>query len=91
VSEVSGGTSDFNLTAALKALNGIYYGKCAVPTPGKVAVTFAPSGRVKKVAVVRGEYDEQATTCVALRFSAATVTPFRGAPQTVTADLVATR
>jgi serine/threonine protein kinase len=90
VSDVSSGTTDFSLAAALKALKGIYYGKCALPSAGKVTVTFAPSGRVKKVAV-QGEYNEQTTTCVAARFSAATVAPFRGAPQTLTATLVATR
>ncbi len=86
-----GGTTDFDLAGALRSLNGIYYGNCPVPAAGKLAVTFAPNGRVQKVTVVRGNYDEEATTCVAARFGAATVAPFRGGAQTVTADLVATR
>jgi serine/threonine-protein kinase len=89
--DVSGKTTDFDLAGALKALNGVYYGNCAVPAAGKLAVTFAPSGRVKQVTVLRGNYDEQATTCVAARFGGATVAPFRGGAQTVTAELVATR
>jgi serine/threonine protein kinase len=84
-------STDFDLAGAVKALNGVYYGNCAVPSAGKLAVTFAPSGRVKRVTVLRGHYDEQATTCVAARFGGATVAPFRGGAQTVTADLVATR
>jgi serine/threonine protein kinase len=89
--DVPGDSSGFDLAGALKALNGIHYGTCPVPSAGKLAVTFAPSGRVKKVAVLRGNYDPRATRCVAARFGAATVAPFRGGEQTVTADLVRTR
>jgi serine/threonine protein kinase len=86
-----GGTDDFELAGALKALNGVYYGNCTVPSGGKLAITFAPSGRVKAVAVLRGDYDEATTGCIAARFGAARMSPFRGSEQSVTADIVATR
>jgi hypothetical protein len=89
--DVPGDSSGFDLAGALKSLNGIHYGACPLPSAGKLAVTFAPSGRVKKVAVLRGNYDTRATRCVAARFGAAAVAPFRGSEQTVTADLVRTR
>ncbi len=82
---------DFDLAAALKALSGIHYGICVVPSAGKIAITFAPSGRVKKVEVLQGNYGEQARRCIAARFGVATVPPFRGSAQTMTADVVATR
>jgi hypothetical protein len=81
----------YDLAAALKAINRIYYGNCAVPSPGRVAITFGPSGRVKKVAVLRGDYDEPTTACVSARFGTAKVFPFQGTSQTVTAELTATR
>jgi serine/threonine protein kinase len=90
-SDGPGGSTDFDLAAALKSLNAVYYGNCAIPSAGRLAITFAPSGRVKKVTVLRGEYDEQTTTCVAARFGTARVVPFQGNAQTVTADVVATR
>jgi hypothetical protein len=80
---------DYDLATALKALNRVYYGDCRVPSAGQLAITFAPSGRVKKVAVVQGTYDEQTAGCLAARFGAARMPAFRGGPQTVTANLVA--
>ena len=79
------------MSEALKALNHVYYGVCAVPSIGKVAVTFAPSGRVKKVALLRGDYDDPTTACVEARFGTAKISPFRGIAQSVTADLLPTR
>jgi serine/threonine protein kinase len=90
-SDVPDERNDFDLAAALKALNGIHYGVCAVSSAGKIAITFGPSGRVRRIDVLRGTYVEQARRCIAARFGAAWVTPFRGSAQTVTADLVATR
>jgi serine/threonine protein kinase len=86
-----GGTADFDLAGALKVLNGVYYGNCAVPSEGKLAITFAPSGRAKRVAVLRGDYDEATTACITARFGAARMSPFRGGEQSVTADIVPTR
>jgi hypothetical protein len=86
-----GAPTEYDLSAAVKALNRVYYGDCAIRSSGKVAVTFAGSGRVQKVALVRGDYDEPTVACIAARFSAAKTSPFRGAAQTVTADLAATR
>jgi hypothetical protein len=80
----------FDLASALKALNQVYYGACHVPSPGVISIAFGSTGRVKKVALVQGDYDQETTDCLLARFGAATMTPFRGAPQTVTANLVAT-
>jgi serine/threonine protein kinase len=84
------GGADYDLASTLRAVNRIYYGACAVPSAGKLAITFAPSGHVKQVAILRGDYDEQTTACVAARFGTAKTTPFQGGPQTVTAELAAT-
>jgi hypothetical protein len=84
------GSADYDLASALRAVNRIYYGTCAVPSAGKLAITFAPTGHVKQVAILRGDYDEQTTACVAARFGTAKTTPFQGGPQTVTAELAAT-
>ena len=89
--EGEGGTADYDLGAALKALNGVYYGECSVPSAGKLAITFAPNGHVKKVAVLKGDYDEATTTCISARFASAKMPPFRGGDQLLTADVVATR
>jgi serine/threonine protein kinase len=86
-----GAATDYNVAAAMKALNRVYYGDCAVRSTGKVAVTFAPSGHVKKVAILRGDYDEPTSSCIAARFGAAKIAPFHGAAQSVTGDLMATR
>jgi hypothetical protein len=86
-----GAPTDYNVAAALKALNRVYYGECAVRSTGKVAVTFAPSGRVKKVALLLGDYDEPTTACITAKFGAAKMSPFRGAAQSVTADVLSTR
>jgi hypothetical protein len=89
--DARGGTDEFDLAAAVKALNGVYYGTCVVPSAGKLAITFAPSGHVKKVAVLKGDYDEATTTCITSRFATAQMPPFRGGEQSLTADVVATR
>jgi hypothetical protein len=86
-----GGSVDYDLAAALKVLNGVYYGNCAVPSAGKLAITFAPNGRVKRVAVLRGDYDPATTECITERFGSAHMSPFRGGDQSVTAEIVATR
>jgi hypothetical protein len=89
--DARGGSADYDLAAALKVLNGVYYGNCGVPSAGRLAITFAPSGHVKRVAVLRGDYDEATTACVTARFGAARVAPFRGGEQSVTADIAPTR
>jgi hypothetical protein len=91
VDDTRGGTADYDLAAALKALNAVYYGACAVPSAGKLGVTFAPSGRVKRVAILKGDYDEATAACISARFASARVPAFRGGEQSLTADLVATR
>ncbi|HEX8792179.1 MAG TPA: serine/threonine-protein kinase [Polyangiaceae bacterium] len=82
--------ADFDLASALKALNRVYYGDCHPASPGVLAITFGSSGRVKKVAVVQGVYDDKTAGCMFARFGVATMSPFRGIPQTVTASIVAT-
>jgi hypothetical protein len=89
--DVASGSSDYDLGAALRAVNRVHYGDCTVPSAGKLAITFAPSGRVKRVALVRGDYDEQTTACIAARFGTAKISPFDGTAQTVTADVTSTR
>jgi hypothetical protein len=86
-----GEPTEYDVAAALKALNRVYYGDCTLRSTGKVAITFAPSGRVKKVALLSGDYDAPTVACIAARFGAAKMSPFRGGGQTVTADLEATR
>jgi hypothetical protein len=80
----------FDIGSAVKSLNRVYYGDCHVPSAGVISIAFNSSGRVKKVALDQGDYDEETTGCLLARFGAATMAPFRGAPQTVTANLVAT-
>jgi hypothetical protein len=84
------GLAGFDLASAMRALNRIHYGECHVPTPGVVSIAFNSSGRVKKVAVVQGDYDPETASCVLSHFGAAAMTPFRGASQTVTANLAPT-
>jgi serine/threonine protein kinase len=86
-----GQPTEYSLASALKAVNRVHYGDCALPSNGKVAVTFAASGHVQRVALLHGNYDERTVACIAARFGTASTPPFRGAAQTVTADLVATR
>ena len=88
--ESPGGSADYDLAAALKVLNGVYYGSCAVPSAGKLAITFSPNGRVKRVAVLKGNYDAATTDCITARFGSARIPPFRGGDQSVTAEIVAT-
>jgi hypothetical protein len=90
VADDAADSASFDLTSALKALNQVHYGDCHVPSPGVISIAFNSSGRVKKVALVQGDYDEETTGCLLARFGAATMAPFRGVPQTVTANLVAT-
>ena len=91
VDEASDGSADYDLAAAVKALNTVYYGTCLVPSAGKLAVTFAPSGRVKRIVVMKGDYDEATTSCISARFVTAKIPPFRGGEQTLTAEVAATR
>lgn len=86
-----GGSADYDLPGALKVLNGVYYGNCSVPSAGKLAITFAANGHVKRIAVLRGDYDAATTECITARFGTAKVSPFRGGDQSVTANIVATR
>jgi hypothetical protein len=86
-----GEASPFDLKATLKALGAVHYGICAVADPGKIAVSFAPSGRVSAVSVVRGHFAQTTLGCLVARFGAAQTRPFRGEAQTVTAEIVATR
>jgi serine/threonine-protein kinase len=90
-SDTPGVDADYDLAAALKAVNRVYYGSCSLPSSGKLAITFAPSGRVKKVTVLQGDYDEPTTACIAGRFGTAKMAPFQGNAQTVTASVIATK
>jgi serine/threonine protein kinase len=81
----------FDLETTLKALGAVHYGTCAVLRPGKIAISFAPSGRVARVSVLRGRFDPATLGCLVTRFGAAHTHPFRGEPQTVTAEVAATR
>jgi serine/threonine protein kinase len=81
----------FDLEATLKALGAVHYGTCAVLQPGKILISFAPSGRVSKVSVLRGRFDQTTLGCLAARFGAARTHPFRGEAQSVTAEVAPTR
>jgi serine/threonine protein kinase len=91
VGEAQGDVAPYDVATALKALNRVYYGGCTVPSSGKLAVTFAPIGRVKKVVILQGDYDAETASCLMARFGTATLPPFRGGPQTVTGAVVPTR
>jgi hypothetical protein len=80
--------ADYELDAALKSLNKVYYGGCHVPSSGRVLVQFAPNGTVKQVKVIEGDFDPTTTSCLEARFSAATMAPFEGKPHFVTAAVV---
>jgi serine/threonine protein kinase len=82
---------EYDFDGALKALNAVFYGDCSVPKAGQIQVTFAPTGRVRSVEVAQGDYDAVTRACLAARFKAATMPPFRGKPQLVKATIVATR
>jgi hypothetical protein len=84
------GVAAFDLSAALRAVSGVYYGNCRVPSPGRLVITFAPSGHVKKVDIAEGDYDQAAARCIAARFSAATMPAFRGSEQPVMARISST-
>jgi hypothetical protein len=86
-----GQASPFDLEATLKALGTVHYGICAVLQPGKIVISFAPSGRVSRVTVLRGRFDQTTLGCLATRFGAARTQPFRGEAQSVTADVAPTR
>jgi hypothetical protein len=84
------GVAAFDVSAALRAVSGVYYGNCHVPSPGRLVITFAPSGHVKKVDIAEGDYDQTAARCIAARFSAATIPAFRGGAQPVMAKITST-
>jgi Protein kinase domain len=81
----------FDLEAAIRALSEVHYGICAVRQPGKLAISFAPDGRVSRVFVVRGHFDPQPLGCLVERFGAARTPPFSGEVQTITAEIAVTR
>jgi len=81
--------SDYDLDAALKSLNKVYYGECHVASPGRLLIQFAPNGTVKQVKVAEGDFDPATTSCLEARFRTATMPPFEGKPHFVTAAVVA--
>ncbi len=83
--------SPFDLEAAVRALSAVHYGICVVRQPGKIAISFAPDGRVSRVFVVRGHFEPQTLGCLVERFGAARTHPFGGDVQTITAEIAATR
>lgn len=90
-SSSSGGGKAFDVAAAKAALsaaaaNAAACGQPGGPTgPGKVQLTFAPSGRVTTATVIEGPFGGTAVGgCVSSTFKRARVPAFDGAPQTVT-------
>jgi hypothetical protein len=90
-SEDAASTGSFNLQATLDALRDVHYGSCVLRASGRIAISFAPSGRVSGVRVLRGRFDDAATACLLARFGAARTPAFHGETQTVTAEIAATR
>jgi hypothetical protein len=86
-----GPASPFDLKATFNALGAVHYGICAVTGPGTIAISFAPSGHVSPVSVLRGHFAQTTLSCLVARFGAARTRPFRGEAQTVTAEIAATR
>lgn len=63
--------------AAKEALSNVPYQDCGTGGPGKVVVTFDPSGRASKVEVI-GNFTPATSACVATRFRSARVPAFDG-------------
>jgi hypothetical protein len=67
----------------MQAINGVLYRACGPPgqeNPGRVVVTFAPTGKVSSV-VAQGNYTAATKQCLAQRFGAVHVPSFTGPPQ----------
>ncbi|MBI5535560.1 MAG: zinc-ribbon domain-containing protein [Deltaproteobacteria bacterium] len=85
-----GATNPFDRGAAISALNAAAGGASGCKKPdgptgtGRVAVTFAPSGRVTSANVEGPPFAGTSVGgCVAARFRGASVPPFAGSPVTV--------
>jgi hypothetical protein len=85
-----GATNPFDRGAAISALNSAAGGAAGCKKPdgptgtGRVAVTFAPSGRVTSANVEGPPFAGTSVGgCVAARFRGASVPPFAGSPVTV--------
>ncbi len=90
-----GGTAPFNIGAAAGSLGGISssVGSCkrsGGPTgPGRVEVTFQPSGRVSTVSFIQGPYNGTSVGgCILGKFRGAHVPPFSGGPTPVKKSFV---
>ncbi|MCE7892429.1 MAG: hypothetical protein DYH12_22450, partial [Sorangiineae bacterium PRO1] len=90
----AGGEGAFDRAAALKALaqSGAKAGRCrsaeAPAGAATVAVTFEPSGKVQSAKINAMPYAGTLTAkCVTTKIAETTVTPFAGAPQTVSVQV----
>lgn len=79
--EPAPGGAEFDKGAAKASLSGIPYKDCGSGGAGKVAVTFAPSGKVSSAVVTAGEYDGGTKSCIQNRFKGAKVPAFSGDPK----------
>ena len=79
--EPAGGGAEFDKGAAKASLSAIPYKDCGSGGAGKVAVTFAPSGKVSSAVVSAGDYDGGTKSCIQKRFSGAKVPAFSGDPK----------
>ena len=73
--------SHIDKAAATHALKSVPYKDCGTGGPGKVQITFSPSGSVQSAVVTAGEYDGGTKSCIANRFKGAKVPPYDGAPK----------
>jgi len=64
--------------AMRSAVSSVPYKDCGSGGPGKVLLTFAPTGRVRHVSISAGLYDAATTACIIARFRGATIPPFDG-------------
>lgn len=79
----TGGGAEFDKGAATSSLKAVPYKDCGSGGPGKVSVTFSPSGSVAGASVTAGDYDATTKGCIAGRFRGAKVPAFSGDPKTV--------
>lgn len=65
----------WDTNAAKEALSSVPYKDCGTGGPGKVVVTFDPSGHASKVEVI-GNFTPATSACIATRFRSARVPAF---------------
>lgn len=72
---------EIDKAAVKSSLSAIPYKDCGSGGPGKVQVTFGPSGSVSSAVVTSGDYDGGTKSCIQNRFKGAKVPAYGGAPK----------